>query len=170
MADGSEDRKPKKKPLGGELIIPLAAIAFTLYYLSSILQSPWEAQVNAFFVGSILIAVSVVFIGISVRSIVRGEADWGFGALVQPLIMVPKRLILLVLTAGYIFALEWGGFTLTTFVFLATAMLLLTNFQRKGLVLALSLGLSLGGYLLFIVAFDTRFPQGAFERLMRTLI
>ena len=49
---------PGKKSLGPDLIIPVAAILFTLYYFSTIIDSPWTAQVSAFFVGSILLGLS----------------------------------------------------------------------------------------------------------------
>ena len=162
--------EPKKpKAIGGELIIPIAAIAFTLYYISSILDSPWEAQVNAFFVGSLLIALSLLFIGISLRSIWRGNASWGLGHLIAPARLIPKRLLLLAFTLGYIVALEWVGFTLCTFIFLLCAILLLTEARRPWLTLGLSAGLALVGYFLFIVAFETRFPRGPIEHFLQSL-
>jgi hypothetical protein len=45
-------------------------------------------------------------------------------------------------------------------------MLLLSEGRRPGFVLALAAVLALGGWLLFVVAFDTRFPVGPFERLI----
>ena len=45
-------------------------------------------------------------------------------------------------------------------------MLVLNNGRRPGFILGLAAGLALGGYLLFMVAFQTRFPDGPFEWLM----
>ena len=42
-------------------------------------------------------------------------------------------------------------------------MLTLNEGRRKGLILGLAATLSLGGWLLFVVAFETRFPEGPFE-------
>ena len=83
--------------------------------------------------------------------------------MIEPRWFLPKRLGLFALTLGYVVVIRWGGFTLTTFVFLALAMLLLGDGRRKGLILALAAVLSIGGYLLFVVAFSTRFPEGPFE-------
>ena len=165
-----EPNKTEPKAIGGELIIPVAAIAFTLYYIASIFDSPWEAQVNAFFVGSLLIALSLLFIIISVRSIFRGEACWGLGRVIAPARLVPRRLLLLALTLGYIAALEWAGFTLCTFILLLAAMLLLNDARRPWLALGLSAGLALLAYFLFIVAFETRFPRGPIEHFLQGML
>jgi len=164
-----EPNKPEPKAIGGELIIPIAAIAFTAYYISSILDSPWEAQVNALFIGSLLVALSLLFIVLSVRSVMRGEARWVLGRLIEPVRLIPKRLFLLLFTVAYIATLEWAGFTLCTFVFLLSATLLLTDVRRPWLALGLSTGLALAAYFLFIVAFETRFPRGPLEHFLQTL-
>ncbi len=152
------------------MIIPAAAVGFTLYYFSTIIDSPWEAQVNAFFIGTILIALVAVIVATSVWAAIKGEADWRLENLISPSGFVPKRLALLALTFAYILGLEWGGgFTLTTFVFLVAAMALLNNGQRLRLILGLSACLALGGYVMFILAFETRFAAGPFEWLVQAL-
>ena len=60
----NEQEKPissSKKNIAGELILPFCALLFTLYYFSTVIESPWTAQVNAFMVGSVLIGVVVIF-------------------------------------------------------------------------------------------------------------
>ena len=169
MADQSGDDGPRKKHIGGELVIPGLALAFTLYYFTTIIDVPWTAQVSAFFVGSILIVCIIVFAVRSFIQVGRGEADLSLAPLLAPVNYIPKRLILLALTIGYIFFIQWGGFTLTSFVFLCLSMLTLNDGRRKGLIVALSAVLSLSGWLLFVVAFETRFPEGPFELAVKGL-
>ncbi|NKB57748.1 MAG: hypothetical protein GKS00_15585 [Alphaproteobacteria bacterium] len=169
MTGDSMAERREKKSIGGDLVIPVAALVFTLYYFSTILDSPWTAQVSAFFVGAILIALIAAFLVKSARQIIRKEASWHFDTLVSPPGLVLRRLLLLVLTLAYIALIEWGGFTLTSFGFLFLAMLLLGGGRNFRLALLLSVSLSLVGYLLFIVAFETRFPVGPFEALMKPL-
>ncbi|MDH3593710.1 MAG: tripartite tricarboxylate transporter TctB family protein [Rhodospirillales bacterium] len=170
MAQESTPLESKRKRIGGDLVIPLAAVAFTIYYFSTIIDSPWTAQVSAFFVGTILI----VLIGIlGVRSVIalkKGEADLGMETLLASRAYLSRRLGLLALTVGFIFVVDWAGFTLTTFVFLATAMLLLSEGRNRRFILFLSAMLALAGYLLFILAFETRFPAGPFENLMKQVL
>ena len=170
MDEQSGTGKPEKKAIGGDLVIPVAALFFTLYYFTTIIDSPWTAQVSAFFVGTILIFLVIVFLVVTVRSVVRGEADWRFESLLAPVSYIPKRIALFGLTLGYIIVIEWGGFTLTTFAFLALAMLLLSDGRNRRLILILSGTFAIGGYLLFIVAFERRFPAGPFEQLMKLVL
>ena len=170
MDEHSQSRPPARRPVGGELIIPIAAVAFTLYYFTTIIHSPWEAQVNAFFVGSILIVLVAILLIRLGRELIAGEADLRLGGLIQPLAIAPRRLIVLLLAIGYVLALDWLGFTLTTFAFLAAAMLVLSNGRRPGFVLGLAAALALGGYLLFMVAFQTRFPAGPVEWLLGSVL
>ena len=156
-----------RKAVGGELILPVAAVAFTIYYFTTIRDVPWTAQVSAVLVGSVLILLCAAFGVRTFLAVRRGEQSLGLGPLIAPRHFVRKRLVLMALTVGYALVIEWLGFTITTFLFLTAAMLLLGEGRRKGLVLALSITLSLGGYLLFVVAFQTRFPVGPFEALMK---
>ena len=72
--------KPRRQ-LGGELVIPVLAIVFTLYFFSTIWNSPWTAQVSAFAVGSILLLVCAMFILRCILSIRSGEGSLGFATL-----------------------------------------------------------------------------------------
>ena len=164
--------KPEKTPVGADLLIPGAAIAFTLYYFSTIIDSPWTAQVSAFFVGSILLALCLILLVGITRRVARGEASLRFDPLITPAAVVPKRLALFGLTLGYIFFIDWLGFTTTTFLFLMFGMMLLSGWQRdnKRLIVILSAVLSIGGYLLFVVAFERRFPEGPFEHLFKAIL
>ena len=162
----------KKPSLGSDLIIPVAAILFTLYYFYSIIGAPWTAQVSAFFNGSILLILCAIFIITAVVKVARRHATFRFDTLVEPISILPKRIFLFLLTLGYIACLDWAGFTITTFVFLALAMLLLSGRERKNkrVIFILSGALAIGGYLLFVVAFERQFPEGPFEHAVKALI
>ena len=162
----------EKTPVGADLLIPGAAVAFTLYYFSTIIDSPWTAQVSAFFVGAILLTLCLILLVGIARRLARGEANLRFDPLITPAAVVPKRLALFGLTLGYIFLIDWLGFTTTTFLFLMCGMLLLSGWQRnnKRLIVILSVVLSIGGYLLFVVAFERRFPEGPFEQFFKSIV
>ncbi len=167
MAEKSETRDVEPKSLGSELIIPVAALLFTIYYFYTIWLSPWTAQVAAFIVGSVLVALIVLILIKSFISLRSGDGVMSFDTLVRPKSFVPKRLGLLALTIAYIFVVPTLGFTITTFFFLFMSMWLLSGGKNKKIIFALATALSVGGYLLFIVAFKTRFPAGPFETFMQ---
>jgi hypothetical protein len=168
MASDPESREPEAA--GGQLVIPIAALLFTLYYFSTIIDAPFEAQVAAFFVGTILLVLIGLFLLKTALRLHRGEVDLGLGELFRPQAILPKRAGLLALTLGYLLVIPFLGFTITTFVYLAASMLLLGARQRPLVTVGLAAAIALAGYLLFILAFDTRFPRGPFEELMRGLL
>lgn len=169
MSEQPSRERQGKKAIGSDLLIPVAAIIFALYYFSTIIDSPWTAQVSAFFIGTVLIALCLIFFVVVAMRLRRGEATLGFAPLIQPRVIAPKRAILFALTLGYIFFIEWGGFTITTFLFLCLAMLVLSEGRNRRLIVGLAAVLSVGGYLLFVVAFERHFPEGPFEHLYKTL-
>ena len=171
MADDS--REEPSRAVGGDLVLPIAAVVFTTYYFSTIWDSPWEAQVAAFLIGSILMFLIAIFLLRTFREVLTGRANLGLGPLIGPSWITPRRLVLLGLTLGYAIGLDWLGFTLTSFLFLFLGMVTLSDargdlrmFFHYAITAAL---LSLAGWLLFIVAFNTRFPAGPFERLMEAM-
>ena len=87
--------------------------------------------------------------------------------MLEPLAFLPVRLALIGLTILFSIAIDWGGFTLTSFVYMALAMTILNRGRHKLRAVLIAACFSLAGYLLFIVAFQIRFPQGPFEILMQ---
>lgn len=172
MSNEPESESGEKRSLGGDLIIPVAAIVFTLYYFYSIIHTPWTAQVSAFFNGSILLFLCVVFLAGVMMKWLRGAATLRFDTLLDPIEVAPKRAALFVLTVAYIVCIDWAGFTITTFLFLALGMLLLSGWDRgnKVFIVILSAVLAIGGYLLFVVAFERHFPKGPFEHAFEAMM
>jgi len=165
-----ESATPEKKPVGGELIIPIAGLLFTAYYFTTITDSPWTAQVSAYFVGAILTFLVCIFLIKTFIAVSAGRTDLGLGPLIAPKQFVRKRLILFSLMLAYCYLVQFGGFTLTTFVFMTAGMIVLTDGGNKRFIATLCAFLAFGGWALFILAFDTRFPDGPFELLMEWLL
>ena len=166
----SEHPEKSGRQAGGELVIPIMAIAFTIYFFSTILESPWTAQVSAFMIGGILIALCLGIIVRTALAVAGGSASLGIGNLIGRDDWRSGRIGLLGATVGYVLLIDWGGFTLTTFGFLAISMAILSRGRRLGLIVLVAAAMALGGWALFIVAFDTRFPRGWFEETMAMVL
>ena len=164
-----EERKPSRQ-LGGELVIPILAIAFTLYYFSTIWNSPWTAQVSAFLVGGVLMTVCGLFIVRSALNIRRGEGSLGFRNLVSRDDWRTGRVGLFAATFGYCVLVDPLGFTLATFLFLLAGMSVLSRGRHVGRIAWVSAVIALVGWAVFIRAFDTRFPRGWFEVWMKSVL
>lgn len=164
------DDNQSRRQLGGELVIPIMAIAFTLYYFSTIWNSPWTAQVSAFLVGGILLLVSGIFVIRCVISLMRGQGSLGLANLISMDDIRTGRIGLIAATFGFCLIIERLGFTLATFLFLLVSMGILAKGRRMGLILGLSALISLVGWAVFILAFETRFPRGWFETTMKAVL
>jgi Tripartite tricarboxylate transporter TctB family len=158
-----------KRQIGGELIIPVAALAFTLYYISTVIHSPWSAKLNAYMIGSVLIGLSVLFIAYALREVLRGRATLGASNLLAPYEILPRRLGFIALSLGYLIAMPWLGFTLATFVFMAASMLLLGGGRRPLLCFAAAFVMAAVALGVFVVLFQKRFPKGPIEFLLQAL-
>jgi len=160
----------EKRQIGGELIIPALALVFTLYYISTVIDSPWTAQLNAYMVGSVLIVLVLLFFAFAAREVLKKRATLGASNLLAPYDILPKRLGFIALSLGYLIVIEWLGFTLTTFLFMAGSMFLLGNGRRPIVYLvaaAVMAAIALG---VFVILFEKRFPKGPIEFLVQALI
>jgi len=166
----SEQPEESRRQAGGELVIPVMAVAFTIYFITTILDSPWTAQVSAFLIGGILIVLCLIFILKTALAVARGPASSGFGNLLGKEDWGSGRIGLFAATIGYVLLIDRGGFTLTTFLFLAVSMAILSRGRRLGLITLVSAIMALSGWALFILAFDTRFPRGWFEETMKAVL
>ncbi|MCR9155788.1 MAG: hypothetical protein NXH80_00940 [Rhodobacteraceae bacterium] len=165
----SEHHKPPRQ-LGGELVIPIIAVGFTIYFFSTIWNSPWTAQVSAFMVGGFLLFVCAIFFVRCAVWLSRGEGSLGFGNLFTIEDIRTGRIGLLFTTIAYVMFIDTLGFTLMTFLFLAISMLILAKGKRPGFILMISGAMALTGWAVFIWAFDTRFPRGWFETMMKAVL
>jgi hypothetical protein len=165
----SDPYKPPRQ-IGGELVIPIIAVGFTLYFFSSIWNSPWTAQVSAFLVGGILLLVCAIFFVRSIIWLRRGEGTLGFSNLFTIDDIRTGRIGLLVTTIAYVMFIDYLGFTLMTFLFLAISMLILAKGRNPVFITLISGVMALTGWAVFIWAFDTRFPRGWFETTMKAVL
>lgn len=160
---------PEQKPRNilPDCIIPALALAFTVYYLTTITEVPWISQASAIVVSGLLTLSIAAYVIRSVwrlragREVLRFE---GTGhSLVGPRRTALRRLGLLAMAIGYVWFIDSLGFIVTTFVFVIAAILLLSSLANWKRALALALSCSIIGYVVFIYFFKTRFPAGPIE-------
>ncbi|MEQ8354265.1 MAG: hypothetical protein RH942_01900 [Kiloniellaceae bacterium] len=165
----STQESGERRQIGGELVIPVLALSFTLYYISTVIDSPWTAKLNAYMVGSVLIVLVLLFIGYALREVLTGRATLGASNLFGPYDILPKRLGFMALSLGYLIVMPWLGFTLTTFAFMAGSMMLLGGARRPVVYLAAAVVMAAVAFGVFIILFQKRFPKGPVEILVQAL-
>ena len=149
-----------------DLIIPAMALAFAIYYLTTIQEVPWIAQASAVVVSGLLMLSVVAFAVRTALRIRSGREVISLSALSLDGSLTARRLGLLALTVAYVWLLETLGFVICTIAFLFLSIMLLssiTNWHRAALV---SLSCAVVGYIIFIYIFETRFPKGPVEHFI----
>ena len=159
----------KRKAIGADLVIPVLAVAFTLYYFNSIWDLGWEAKANGLTIGAVLLLLIAVFLVRTVLQVRRGEASLSMDKLLKPMESQGRRLGLIGAIVGFIVLIPWLGLTLAVFFFMCATMLVLG--VRKPLpLLVTAFSVAAGAYVGFIVILNTRFPHGPVENLLARLI
>ncbi len=149
-----------------DLVIPAMALAFAIYYLTTITEVPWIAQASAVVVSGLLLIAILAF---TVRTIVRmkaGSETISLHGLQVDRPVTLKRVGLLALAVGYVWFIEDLGFTISTIIFLFLAIVLLSSFANWRNAAVIATACALIGYFVFIFIFETRFPKGPVETFM----
>ena len=150
-----------------DFIIPVLALGFTIYYLTTITEVPWISQASAILVGSLLTLSILAFVVRSVLRIRRREETLELRDSLHKLLgRVPtssRRIGLLALAIGYVWIIDSLGFTLTTFIFVFAAIVLLSSLANWKRAIAVSATSAVVGYIVFVYFFSTRFPSGPIE-------
>lgn len=163
-----EPPNPPKNVLP-DLIIPGLALIFSIYYLTTITEVPWIAQASAVLVSGLLLLSIFAFVLRTAYRLNTGSEFISWRSLIPDRDLLVKRLCLLALTIAYVWFLEDLGFTLSTFVFLVLAIMLLSTVKNWKKAMSVALAASVIGYVVFIFVFETRFPKGPIERTMEEL-
>ena len=161
--------EPNRRLRLADLIIPIAAVAYAIYYIASVRTFPFQAQMTGLLLGSIIGILCIVFFGRFAWEAWHSGIRSGWEDLFGDKTIGPRRAAFAGLILLSIVAAPWGGFTLTTFLFLL-ASLTLMGVRPLARALIVATVASIAGWLFFIVLLGTRFPRGPFEQLMSQLI
>ena len=163
------DRRDQRPNLGAELVIPITAVALTIYYFSTILDSPWTAQATAAVVGIILVGCCAIFFVKAGIDFAAGRARLGLRDLIEPVASLNRKLGLFALTLAALVIMPWAGFTATAILFLAGAILLLREGRDPLLTIAFAVVLSLVWFVVFVVIFKRQFPLGWLDEQLKAV-
>jgi hypothetical protein len=158
-----------KAPLGADLVIPLLALGFAIYFFWSIADLAWEAKANGVVIGAALIFLVVIQVARIAVAVAQGRADLRTDPLWQPRDVLLKRLGMVAVTVAFILLLQVLGLTLSLFLAMAAALAIM-GVRKASIVLGISFGVAAAAYLLFIALLDAGFPHGPVERLLAPLV
>jgi len=168
MDNDHDHKRPYRRGVGADLILPLMAAAYAAYYVYTISDFPWEAQINGTFISLVIWLLVAVLLLRTLLRLRRGEVTLRATGVTTPRGKLLQRGLFVALTALNILLMPWLGFTLTVIVFLASAMWLL-GVRGTGPLVLIPLAAGGIGYVFFIVALDSRLPKGPVELLLQQL-
>ena len=166
---GPEPDLPEKRPaLGADLVIPLLAAAFTIYFLVTSSSLVWEARANGTVIGVallVLIAIQVARVALRVRS---DRGSLSLGELAERSPAQAKRLTLLFILVVFVVTIPWLGTTLGLVLVMMASMWTL-GVRRVRTLLGVALAVSATVYVLFIAILQSRLPAGPVEHFLRSV-
>lgn len=168
MEEIHDQKRHYRKGVGADVVLPLMAAAYSAYYVYTIREYPWEAQINGALISLAIWLLVAIFLLRTLLRLRRGEVTLRATGVIMPRAKLVQRAAFVALTAANIFLMPWLGFTLTVVLFLASSMWLLGVRGGRPLVL-IPLAAGAVGYVFFIVALDTRLPEGPVELLLQLL-
>jgi hypothetical protein len=158
-----------KAALGADLVVPALAVGLIGYFFVSVADLAWEAKANAIVISVVLLALIAIHAGRVALRVWAGEATLSLAPLFEPRRTQRARILLVVLTALFIFLIPWLGVTLGLFL-LTSALMHVLGAGSIRRILATSSVIALSAYLLFIALLNSRLPHGPFEKLMSLLL
>ena len=156
------------KAYGADLVIPVLAAAFTVYFLYTIAGLEWEAKANGIFVGVALLALVAVQVVRSVIGIARGRGRLTFGPLLEPREALPRRLGMMAITIAFVITVPWLGLGLGLFIALAAGFAVMGVRPWRRLLLT-SFIVAAVSTVLFNAVLDTGLPKGPVEKLVERI-
>jgi hypothetical protein len=162
-------RKDRRSALGADLVIPILAVCFTIYYLTTSSGLVWEARANGTVIGVTLLALCIAqFVRITLRAR-RGQGTLSLGELGGWSQAQGRRLALIAILAVFVAAIPWLGTTLGLFLVMMATMAVL-GVRSPRVLFGVSLATAATMYLLFIAFLQTRLPAGPVEQFLNPLL
>lgn len=154
--------------IGGDLVIPILALGFAVYFFVSISGLTWEARANGTVVGAVLVALSAVQILRTFLLVRWGVGSLSPGPLIAPRSVLGRRLALIAILAAFVWCIEWTGTTLGLALMMLASMWVMGVRDWRWLAL-MSVGVAAVVCGLFIFALGTRLPAGPVEHALAAL-
>jgi hypothetical protein len=153
-----------------ELIIPILAIAFAIYYLSTVWALPFQAKVVGIYVSSAIGVLSLLLFIRFGRQLMSGTKALNWNGFFTGLDDEVRRWGLLIATALFIFLMPATGFVVTLFVYVFVCVVLVGGRERLMAAGVTAVSITATAFVIFILFVKVRFPQSAVDEFLKALV
>lgn len=161
------DKRPGILP---EMIIPVGAIAFAIYYLSTVWSLPFQAKVVGLYVAGAIGFLSLILFIRFAREIMSGAKSFGLEGFFADPVSEGRRWGVLAATCLFIALLPVLGFVISLFLFVLSTVVLVGGMARLKTGLIISASMTAIAFAIFILFVKVRFPLTAVDTFLRDLV
>jgi hypothetical protein len=161
------DKRPGVIP---ELIIPVAAILFALYYLSTVWALPFQAKVVGIYVSAAIGILSLILFVRFAGQIASRQKSLSFRGFFSEPVNEIRRWGVMGATALFIALMPFTGFVVTMFFYVLTIVLLVGGREKLRAAFIIAFSITAIAFAIFILAVNVRFPLSAVDELLKALV
>jgi hypothetical protein len=160
----------KRPGLIPELIIPVGAIAFGIYYLSTVWALPFQAKVVGIYVSAAIAILSLILFVRFARDLMKGRKSLTWNGFFSGPVDEGRRWGVLAASVLFIALMPVLGFTVALFLYVLSTVLLVGGKAKLRAALMMATGITAVGFAIFILFVKVRFPQTAVDEFLKSLV
>lgn len=161
------DKRPGVIP---ELIIPVGAILFGLYYLSTVWSLPFQAKVVGLYVTAGIALLCLILAVRFARELKAGEKGWSLNGFFADAVTERRRWGVLAATILFIALMPVLGFALSLFLFVLSTVLLVGGLAKIKAALVVATSITVIAFAVFILFVKVRFPLSIIDDTLKSLV
>lgn len=161
------DKRPGLIP---ELIIPVGAVAFGIYYLSTVWALPFQARVVGIYISGAIAFLSLILFIRFARELMSGKKSFGFSGFFSDPVSESRRWGVLLHTILFIALMPVLGFTVALFLFVLGAVLIIGGMSRLKYALIIASSITVIAFSIFILLVRVRFPLSVVDQTIRNWV
>jgi hypothetical protein len=161
------DKRPGILP---ELIIPVGAVVFTIYYLATVQELPFQAKVVGIYVGGAIVLLSLILFARFAMEIFKGKKALNFHGFFSDPVSEGRRWGVLAATCLFIGLMPVVGFVVSLFAYVLVTVILVGGMARLRTALILATSLTAVAFFIFIIFVKVRFPLTGVDTFLRSLV
>lgn len=161
------DNKPGLIP---ELIIPVGALLFGIYYLSTVWALPFQAKVVGLYVTTGIALLCVVLAIRFARELGAGAKGWSLHGFFADPVTEGRRWGVFAATILFILLMPILGFAVSLFLFVLSTVLLVGGMVRLKAAIIVATCITVISFGIFILFVQVRFPLSVIDRAIMSLV